>query len=734
MLLTASSSAHADIVISEIMANTASGQNTTDEYVELCNTSSAAVDIAGWSITDGDDVDTIIAWNENPYKITAPTDTSLVLDSTAIPGGDCALLLDPSYGDGAQPYQIPAQTVILTVGNTAIGQGLSADDAITLYSATGTTSADVMDTYGTPVDDDAPANRDDDGLDDIPLDPREGHSAYRLHLSAPDVTASWMEGAPTPGFRGSVEAFEVSPDGSGDFETIAEALLYALSGSEIMVHPGTYSDELSIREAVTITAADTTTPPTISGAIDIDDVGGSIMLLHLNLTGGVTIDRADVHIQDCTLENTGAYYHYATGSFVRNSVSGAPTGITVDYYTNPEISENTFAGSSQNAIACTMGSAPWIHGNQLAASEGNGINCTSAPTIENNEVDGFENGIRITGDALVLHNQVQNASNAGILVGDGSQATVHGNIVTDNTWGIQTDHSAPTVSSNLVLGSSQDGIGINNSLRDDNFIDFLAHAVVLHNTVAMSGRDGIHVEGLSISEQPVAPTLSANLTIENTNAGIHITGTPTTQDNVSWNNGVSGFDGFTPDASDLEIDPLVVDNGANGDWSLSTSSPLIDAGLESGFETEFDAAGSLRITDGDGDGTATADIGGLELCPDLDGDGWAQDCGTADVYDCDDDNAEVSPDAEENWYDGVDQDCDGNDDDQDSDGYSTLSDCDDTDPEVVTGCPEDTGIDTGEDTKVDSGECGCSASSTPQNGLAWLVLVGGLALRRRRDS
>jgi phosphatidylglycerophosphate synthase len=60
-----------------------------------------------------------------------------------------------------------------------------------------------------------------------------------------------------------------------------------------------------------------------------------------------------------------------------------------------------------------------------------------------------------------------------------------------------------------------------------------------------------------------------------------------------------------------------------------------------------------------------------------------QDGYTVEEGDCDDDDRSVHPGAEEVWYDGIDQNCDGlSDDDQDGDGFDVADDCDDTDAEV----------------------------------------------------
>jgi hypothetical protein len=137
------------------------------------------------------------------------------------------------------------------------------------------------------------------------------------------------------------------------------------------------------------------------------------------------------------------------------------------------------------------------------------------------------------------------------------------------------------------------------------------------------------------------------------------------------------------------------------------------------------------ITDTDGDGYNTTEAGGDD-CDDSDAsihpgaedewyDGVDSDCAGDDDYDqdgdgfqtmvwndevaqgggdCQDNNANMYPGAPDTWYDGVDSDCAGNDDfDQDQDGSRSLvhgrgSDCDDLDPSInVNGIEAINGVD-----------------------------------------
>ncbi|MDP2317420.1 MAG: MopE-related protein [Pseudomonadota bacterium] len=80
---------------------------------------------------------------------------------------------------------------------------------------------------------------------------------------------------------------------------------------------------------------------------------------------------------------------------------------------------------------------------------------------------------------------------------------------------------------------------------------------------------------------------------------------------------------------------------------------------------------AVGCTDKSGDDTGTLPT------TDLDADGYTDAEG-----DCDDGDDNVNPGEAENWYDGIDQDCDGNDTDQDLDGFVVGDDCDDTDADV----------------------------------------------------
>ncbi len=171
----------ASIEINEVMANPKGSSGVglpedRNEFVELYNTGTDTVDIRALFISDGDAKDSIIPFN-TPINDSDPT-----LNTTLVPPGTFAVVLDPEYpdtGDGeyVMPYDFPKGCIIVTVGNTTIGNGLSMTDPIFLISKSGET----LSTYK------------------YPISTGDGYSVERINPLSPDTPDNWAQSADTTG-------------------------------------------------------------------------------------------------------------------------------------------------------------------------------------------------------------------------------------------------------------------------------------------------------------------------------------------------------------------------------------------------------------------------------------------------------------------------------------------------------------------------------------------------------
>ncbi len=173
------------LIISEVMANPLT--ESTQEFVEIYNAGTASVDLAGFQLTDGDEVDTLQAFGSS---------------ATTLAPGEYAVVLDPEYVSG---YTIDASVTLLTTGDTEVGNGLTTGDPVKLMETDGTTVAATM---------------------SYPKDPGNGVSLEMIDLDTGDAAGNW---------RASSCADESSPGAEHCFPETADPAVLVIT--EVMANP-----------------------------------------------------------------------------------------------------------------------------------------------------------------------------------------------------------------------------------------------------------------------------------------------------------------------------------------------------------------------------------------------------------------------------------------------------------------------------------------------------------------
>jgi hypothetical protein len=488
---------------------------------------------------------------------------------------------------------------------------------------------------------------------------------------------------------------------------VAATVTLAASSSNLRTLSGFTITNLGAGPGVAATGRLDVADNVITGAFSPQDGGGIRVVsgtgdLHDNrilgnrtsgVGGGIYVESSVVDvirnvIQDNVAANGGGVFvRSAVSSIEENAIEGNTSGrdgggVMLDAAAGP-IRDNRIAGNSANPAALGRGGAVFV--------------TNAAAQIEANLIEG---NTAHAGGGVHLSNAAA----------DVKRNRLEGNVATSGNGGavaiadLSVNAVGTSVVNNFVIGnaagSSGGGVWCDASLGA---ID-VAHNTLVANAAQASG-GGVHLGACngSLSNNAVVSSLSGQGVFCTTEAVFTIDG------NDIWSNAGGEWTGCLPTLTDVSVDPGFAPPACSApDYHIAPGSAVRDVGVNGvASQPAIDIDGGMRIVDGDGDGTAVADVGADEWsCEDLDGDGF--DSCTLPP-DCDDRDASVNPHATE-VCDGIDNDCDCLVDedtgvDADGDGVSVCAgDCDDADPAVGPAQAElCNGVDDDCDASVDEG-------------------------------
>jgi hypothetical protein len=322
--------------------------------------------------------------------------------------------------------------------------------------------------------------------------------------------------------------------------------------------------------------------------------------------GGVLgYGSATLTISDCTIyDNHGTY-----GGGI--AIAQAPANALISH---SQIISNTATGDGGGIWTDDSAELTLVHSTiatNTAQLWGGGVigngsaTLTISDTLVQDNHASYGGGIMVASSDLDLLNS-QFYSNTAISGGaihvrEGSTSEIHSNWISNNTGdGIYASSAAGTVENNFVIHNSLGGSEAQIRLGGNTTF------TVTNNTLVGDGNSA----GIRIEEGTIV-AITNNIVTGN-EYGIQATGlvTPTLNHNDVWDNSVANFENIAPGTNDISCDPGFVD-AANNDYHLGIFSWAVDAGTNVGAPAN-DYDGDARPVDGDGDGTATVDIGADE--------------------------------------------------------------------------------------------------------------------------
>lgn len=302
------------------------------------------------------------------------------------------------------------------------------------------------------------------------------------------------------------------------FKTITQALHVAAPNSTIRLAPGTYTEQTGEVFPLIL-------KPGVSIQGDAGTKGRGIVI-----QGGDDYLSRSFGKQNATI--VGANQASITGITVMNPKPRG-YGILIES-TNPTISENTFAGSTQDGISITGNATPVISKNYFYQNKANGLTVSgnARPEIRENifQQTGFGINIAQSAEPLIIGNQIQ-YNRAGVVVQASSRPKLRNNLIQNN----REDGLVVIAQAVPDLGSATEPGG--NEFRNNARYDINASASkqlfsAVGNSIA-SNRIAGKVD-MSGNTTPVATAQSVSTSKESSNEITFTAPSPTT--NIARNN------------------------------------------------------------------------------------------------------------------------------------------------------------------------------------------------------
>jgi hypothetical protein len=386
--------------------------------------------------------------------------------------------------------------------------------------------------------------------------------------------------------------------------TIQAAINVAQIGDTVLVAPGTYSENIKFKgKAITVRSESGPQGTIING-------GNANPVVTFNLGEG-----RDSVLNGFTLQNGRGVD--GGGISVQNS---SPT------ITNNEIRSNQ--ACSGGGISIHIGS-PLIQRNKITGNTSS-VNdlCLSAVGVGGGGISISGRGGEFPADsAEILDNVISdNSGGSGIAMGRAGTPIIKRNIIKGNTsigggGGIAfTGETDALIVQNLITGNQASaGGGIAWALPDTVVGPILVNNTIADNNATSSMGSGIFADAFDGTTE-----LTNNIIVAKPGQTALFWG-PGGQNQaiIRFNNifsdGGMAYGGTCSDRTgtdgNISADPKFI-NPTQGDYHLQQGSPSIDAGANQASNLpDTDIDGDSRILDGDGNGTATVDIGVDEFLP-----------------------------------------------------------------------------------------------------------------------